>query len=133
MSSDRPRHGRYIAVHNLNEALRGHAFAHRSKPLHVAEHHGHDATLAVDRRHFGTVDQPLYDFRIDVPTECFADAFVSAQVLNHSVECSRKLTNLVSGGDADQLIETAGFHLSRAVQQSPHRTGDATTNKKREA
>ena len=79
------------------------------------------------------VEQSFYDSRIDIPTECFADTFIPAKLLDHPVERGRKLTDLVFCGDADRLIEVTGFDFSGAFQQPSYRTGDATADKESEA
>ena len=96
MRMDRLGHRRQIEVHDLDQALRRHAFAQRREPLHVAEHHGHDAALAFGRGERGLIEQTVGDPRIDIAAKGLADALVLAQPFDHAVEGGRELADLVA-------------------------------------
>src|SRR5262249_40008452 len=89
--------------------------------LHVAKHHCHDAPLALSRRQFRLIDQPFHHARIDVPAECFADALLVAQLLDHAIERSRELANFVVRDDFDRPLKVTRFNLAGAFQDHPDR------------
>src|SRR5262249_53055915 len=88
-------HDGQVAVHDLDEPLRRHAFTERREPLHVAEHYGHHPALTLGGHHCGLVEQVLSYTRIDVSPEDIPDPLIVAQPLDHAVERNRWLTNFV--------------------------------------
>jgi hypothetical protein len=108
------------------------ALAERGEPFHVAEHHRHHPALAFGGGKRRLVEQPLGDARIDIAAEGLADALVLAQPLDHAVEGSRELANLIACRHADGVIEPAGLDLAGAFEQTQHRTGDVASDQHRE-
>jgi hypothetical protein len=51
-------HDRKVVVHDLDETLRGHAFAKAGEALQVAEQHSHHPALAFGGRQIWVIDQP---------------------------------------------------------------------------
>src|SRR5262249_103012 len=130
--ADRFGHDRQIVVHHLDETLRRHPFAQCAESLHVAEHHGHDAALALDLGERRAVDQALDNLRVDVAAECRPDELIPTQLLDHAIERYGKLADLISRRDVDRAIETTGFDFAGPFQQPPNRTRDAAADQERE-
>ena len=124
MMADRRGHRREVAVHDLDQPLRGHAFAGAGKSLDVAEQHGHDAALAFGRQR-RPLDQPFDDARIDIFAKGLAQALLEAQLLDHLVERGRQVTDFVLRGGDERSVEIAGLDRLGALQQPPDRTGHA--------
>ena len=126
---NRFRHDGKVAVHDLDETLRGHAFAQARESLEVAEQNRHHPALTLRCCQVRAIDQPFDDAGIDIFAECFADALVVAQLADHPVECAGQLPNFVARCHIDGLIELACLDGSRPLKRLPDRANDATADK----
>jgi hypothetical protein len=88
LGPDRLGHGREVAVHHPDEALRRDALAQAREPFHVAEHDRHHPTLTFGGHYRGPIDQAFDHPRIDVAAERPPDLLLGAQLVDHAIESS---------------------------------------------
>jgi hypothetical protein len=131
MTADRRGHRRKVAVHDLDETLRGHPFADAGKSFDVAEHDGHDAALTFSRKR-RPLDESFDDARIDIFAEGLAQAFLETQLLDHLVERGRQVADFVLRGHDECFVELAGLDRPGAFQQSPYWMSHSSADQHRE-
>ncbi len=80
----------------------------------------------------GPIDQPFDDARVDIFAECFANALLEAQLLDHTIEGRRQVADLVPRRGDEHFVEVACFDRACAFQQPPDRACHAGAYQDRE-
>jgi hypothetical protein len=127
----RLRHHGHITVQHIDQSGRRHALAKCGEPPHIAKQDAHLAARAFGVGHFGPIEQPGNNTRIDIFAKGVADLCFESQFADHAVEGLGQPADLVARRNRDHSIEGTALDCGCAQQQAAHRTHQAESDGRR--